>query len=124
MAVIKMEGAQQEGKTQSSKKKTLYIVLIVVLNIVTFTIIYMTFFSSGGSPAPAPPSETFAVTPVVGSGAGTSPVFDSTESFQRFINQLNQDLKILDDPKYQLLRSLGVKISVATSGRDNPFVSY
>jgi len=120
MAVIKIEGMEEAGKSTSSKKKMIYIALVVILNAVTFIVIYMTFFSSNGSNTPYPGTAVFVATP----GNEIPLTFNSAESLQAFVNQLSQDLKILNDPRYQLLRSLGVKIPTATSGRENPFSAY
>lgn len=117
MSVIQLDNNNEAPKAGLPKnKKMIYIGLIVVLNIATFYFVYISFFSTPSAPAPSDEVGSFS--------GGDSPALSSPEAFQRFVNQLTQDLTILNDPKYKLLRSLGIKIPVVDSGRENPFVPY
>ncbi len=131
MAVIKIEEENQSlsasGPAElSPKKKMIYMVLTLVCFAGAFYIIYSSFFASKSTP---PLVEEYPQESAIPSVAGPQQSPDigqqiTFESFKAFIVEFKRDMSVVNDPKYQLLKPLGITVPVVTSGRANPFLRY
>ncbi|RJQ13821.1 hypothetical protein C4553_02130 [Candidatus Parcubacteria bacterium] len=113
---------QQQGKDQkkelSPTRKKVYIGIIIVGNIIAFYLIFRSF-SSPSSPSLPPP----LIEEPVGS-VTNQPNVSGSEGLGGFIDQLKQDLSILSDARFKVLKSLGIEVKAPPAGRENPFVPY
>lgn len=115
MAQIKPQQSASAAKpAMSQQRKRIYIAVIVIGNALAFYLIYGQLFGSpGGAPyvPPADPNLASEETTPSQSGTGIRSAFD----------QLIQDLRVLEDSRFKLLRSLDIQITPPPPGRDNPF---
>ena len=116
--MIQFKAQAEAKKSVSTKRKRIYIAIIIVGNALAFYLIYSSFFSQSKTPS-------FIIPPTdIGPTATGEPVAVGAEGSKSFFEQLKNDFTILNDPRFRVLRSLGIEIKIPTPGRENPFQPY
>ena len=115
-----MTQAKEQSKTKkslSATKKKIYIIIIIIGNAVAFYLIFSSFFG-GSSRTPSPVSSN------INSTVNNQQTIGTGNDFKSFIDKLKEDLSVLSDSRFKLLRSLGIEIKAPNPGRENPFQPY
>lgn len=113
MAQIKPQQSAAKAPITQQRKR-IYIAIIVIGNAVAFYLVYGQLFGVPGGTTYAPPVDSGLNEP------GTVPAV-TDQGIRSVFDQIIQDLGVLEDSRFKLLRSLDIQITPPQPGRDNPF---